>query len=171
MFRIKQADGLDAPKIVALLNTAYRGEESKKGWTSEADLLLGEVRTDVESVNRILADAASVILKCVTETEEIIGCVHLKKIQDHLYLGMLSVMPTLQGKGIGKMFLSRAEEYAVEVGCTAIQIQVISVRTELNDWYTRHGFVPTGERFPFAEDEKFGRKTQPLEFMVMQKKL
>jgi hypothetical protein len=34
------------------------------------------------------------------------------------------------------------------------------VRTELIDWYKRHGYADTGERKPFAEDEVSGKHLQ-----------
>ncbi|MGE3345772.1 MAG: GNAT family N-acetyltransferase, partial [Vicinamibacterales bacterium] len=39
----------DAPAVVALVESAYRGEASRAGWTTEADLLDGQ-RTDTASV-------------------------------------------------------------------------------------------------------------------------
>lgn len=168
MLSILTATLEDIPALLALLNSAYRGEESRKGWTTEADLLDGNIRTDVETLERLLSEPEGVILKC-TGNDQIVGCVHLKKNGERLYLGMLSVSPSEQGRGIGKMFLKRAEEHAREVGCTKIYMQVISIRTELNNWYVRHGYVATGERFPFDVDEKYGVQTQPLEFMILEK--
>ena len=43
--QIKIAIQADIPSIVALLNSAYRGESSMKGWTTEAHLIGGNVRT------------------------------------------------------------------------------------------------------------------------------
>ena len=169
--KIFPANLKDVPALKKLLDSAYRGEESKKGWTTEADLLSGEVRTDEATLSKIIAEENSVILKYEGDANQILGCVHLKKNGDRLYLGMLSVSPTQQGKGIGKMFLKKAEEHALEIGCSKIYMQVISVRKELNDWYMRHGFAPTGERFPFDVDEKYGVQAQPLEFMILEKEV
>ena len=171
MLKISPAKKADIPALVALLNSAYRGEHSKKGWTSEADLLKGDIRTDEKSLEDIFADPDSTIYICTENDGHIIGCVHLKKNGKRLYLGMLSVSPTKQGKGIGKMFLRQAETHARSVGCDKIYMQVISVRDELNDWYKRHGYVPTGERLPFDVDEKYGVKTRPFEFMIMEKEI
>lgn len=171
MLKITTATPADIPALVALLNSAYRGEESKKGWTTEADLLAGDIRTDEATIAQQIADPHSDMLKCEDETGQILGCVYLKKNDDRLYLGMLSVQPGQQGRGIGKMFLRKAEEYAGEVGCAKIYMQVITARTELNEWYLRHGYAPTGERFPFNVDIRYGKPTQELEFMVLEKTL
>ena len=39
----------DVPQLVSLVNSAYRGDESRAGWTTEAELLAGQ-RTDPESL-------------------------------------------------------------------------------------------------------------------------
>jgi hypothetical protein len=43
----------DVDSLVKLVNGAYRGEGSKKGWTTEADLLDG-VRTDAAALTGIM---------------------------------------------------------------------------------------------------------------------
>lgn len=166
---LSTATTADIPALETLLNRAYRGEESKQGWTTEADLLEGDIRTDTASLQEIIDDANSVIVTYSESEDEILGCVHLKKNGNRLYLGMLSVSPTQQGKGIGKILLRHADQHARKVGCSKIYMQVISVRKELNDWYKRHGYSPTGERLPFEVDEKYGVKTQPFDFIILEK--
>jgi GNAT superfamily N-acetyltransferase len=82
---------------------------------------------------------------------------------------MLTVNPELQGWGIGKRLLSAAEAHARQVGCIAITMTVISVRSELIAWYERHGYRATGETEPFPTDPAFGLPKQPLHFIVMEK--
>jgi len=159
----------DAAAITALLNSAYRGESSKQGWTTEAHLIAGDVRTKQTAVKEVIQQPASVILKYTNEQEEVTGCVNLQQHGDKIYLGMLSVSPQLQGAGIGKQLLKAAEEYALQVDCKAVYMTVISVRTELINWYERFGYKDTGERKPFIEDGESGTHLQPLEFMVMEK--
>jgi len=91
----------DIPQLNSLVNSAYRGESAKKGWTHEADLIAGELRTDENVLKGMLTNPNAVILK-YTQDGKIIGCVYLEKQQDHLYLGMLSVSPDVQARGIGK---------------------------------------------------------------------
>jgi predicted N-acetyltransferase YhbS len=160
----------DAPVLSALVNSAYRGNSSKKGWTTEAGLLDG-IRTDETTLIKIMADPHSVILKCSDEKERLVGCVYLQKRQAKLYLGMLTVAPELQAKGIGKQLLAAAENHAKQTGCNGITMTVISVRKELIDWYVRHGYHPTGETQPFPTNQALGQPRQPLEFMVMEKNL
>lgn len=160
----------DIPELTMLVNSAYRGDASRKGWTTEADLLDGELRTDEPSLSQLLKNPDAVMLKFVSG-DHITGCVYLEKQANALYLGMLSVSPISQAQGIGKQLLSAAEEYARQQGCDCIAMTVISLRTELIDWYERHGYKRNGATKPFPEDKRFGKARQPLQFFVLEKKL
>ena len=133
--------------------------------------LLGDVRADENIIRDVLEQTGSVILIYKDDEQNITGCVNLQKHDAKVYLGMFSVSPQLQGGGIGKQLLQAAEEFALDVNCTAIYMSVISVRTELINWYKRHGYVETGERKPFVEDGLTGKHLQPLEFMTLEKTL
>jgi ribosomal protein S18 acetylase RimI-like enzyme len=160
----------DAPELNSLVNSAYRGDSSRQGWTTEADLLDG-TRIDANGIAELIKTQGTTLLKYVDE-DKILGCVELKKSEGKLYLGMLTVRPNLQGKGIGKALLNAAEVEAKNQTCSSIYMTVISVRKELIDWYIRHGYQLTGERKPFAfTDPRFGQPKMKLEFVVMEKKL
>lgn len=167
---ISKANTEDIPALVVLVNSAYRGEGSKAGWTTEADLL-GGIRVDENSLAEMINKNDSVILKCINEDNQIIACVYLQKQQQKLYLGMLTVLPQLQTAGIGKALLKESENYALSINCSAMVMTVISVRKELIEWYERRGYINTGETKPFPTDPAFGIAKQPLEFIVMEKKL
>lgn len=160
----------DAPALDRLVNSAYRGDSSRQGWTTEADLLDG-TRTDAAAIAELIQTEGTTLLKYV-EGNEILGCVELRNQNGKLYLGMLTVKPHLQGKGIGKELLKAAEEEARKQTCSAIYMTVISVRKELIEWYVRHGYQLTGEKKPFAfNDPRFGQPKMKLEFFVLEKKL
>jgi ribosomal protein S18 acetylase RimI-like enzyme len=160
----------DAPALDKLVNSAYRGDSSRKGWTTEADLLDG-TRTDAAAIAELIQSPGTTLLKYV-EDNEILGCVELRYQDGKLYLGMLTVRPHLQGKGIGKELLKAAEVEAKKQKCSSIFMTVISVRKELIDWYLRHGYQLTGERKPFAfNDPRFGQPKMKLEFVGMEKKI
>jgi ribosomal protein S18 acetylase RimI-like enzyme len=159
----------DLTAITALLNSAYRGESSKEGWTHEEHLIDGSVRTNEDILKKVIDQQDSILLKYTNQQQIITGCVNLQLHADRLYLGMLAVSPKLQGGGIGKQLLNAAEEYAEQLHCSSIYMTVISVRSELIDWYKRHGYKDTGQRTPFKEDSLTGKHLQPLEFMVMEK--
>lgn len=161
----------DAPELVKLVNSAYRGEASRKGWTHEADLIGGTIRIDETSIIQTIQEPSSVIVKCVNNEKQIVGCVHLEKQDEQLYLGMLSVNPEMQAHGIGRKLLQAAEQYAKDVNCNSIIMTVISVRSELIAWYNRNGYRETGIRKPFPNDPRFGTPVRPLEFVVLEKSL
>lgn len=158
----------DTYAITQLLNSAYRGNISKKGWTTEADLIAGEIRTNVGEIEQLILQTESVFLKYVLDNE-IIGCVNLQKHDNKIYLGMLSVKPDIQGGGIGKKLLQAADEYVQQNNCASVYMTVIDVRHELIDWYKRHGFEDTGKRKSFVEDGISGRHLQPLQFAYLEK--
>ena len=160
----------DIPSLVSLLNSAYRGTASRKGWTTEADMIAGELRTDEADMKGMMQQPDTVFLKYSNDKDEIEGCVFLQKRNGKLYLGMLSVNPSLQAKGIGKQLMAAAEDHARQQGCPAVFMRVISLRHELMAWYERKGYYKTGETQPF-EDSRFGTASLPFDFVVMQKDL
>src|ERR1700758_31566 len=123
---ITQATISDAAELTALVNSAYRGTSSQQGWTSEAHLLDG-IRIDESTMTEYLQTRDTVILKYVNDEGRIIACVYLEKFSNKkLYLGMLSVSPTLQAGGIGRLLLQEAEVWAKKMGCKTIFMTVIS---------------------------------------------
>lgn len=167
---ILEATISDAENIEKLVNSAYRGDSSKRGWTTEADLL-GGIRINTESVYALINDENSKIL-IFKNNNDLQGCVNITAKDSVLYLGMLTVDPELQNSGIGKKLLRYVEEYALNNSFTSIEMTVISQRTELIAWYERHGFQKTGEKRPFPmDDPKFGVPKTMLEFIVLDKKI
>jgi len=160
----------DVSALNKLINSAYRGESSKKGWTTEANILEGS-RTTEKELTEIIQDKKNTILK-FTENNQIIGCVLLIEKEHQLYLGMLTVSPELQNSGVGKKILQQAEIHASALGLSKIVMTVITVREELIAWYKRHGYVDTGAREPFPVSDVFSQTSnEPLEFMVLEKRI
>jgi ribosomal protein S18 acetylase RimI-like enzyme len=169
-FQISKADLSDVPALNRLVNSAYRGEESKKGWSTEADLLDG-TRIDEAALRDIMLRGDTTILK-YEEDANLVGCVELRKEGHKIYLGMLSVKPDIQGGGIGKKLMQASEVFAREQQCKSVFMTVISARQLLIDWYVRHGYHLTGERKPFImPDSRWGIPKQKLEFVVLEKTL
>src|SRR5438067_446049 len=153
MTEISLATEDDVPELNLLINSAYRGEASREGWTTEADFLEG-IRTDEESLKSIMNRTHTFFLK-FTEDEKILGSVFLEKRNEILYLGMLTVSPGWQSRGIGKLLMRAGEEKAKELDCQKIEMNVISLRKELISWYLRQGYIDTGKKRAFPVDEKF----------------
>ena len=167
---IVTATAADSKALSQLVNSAYRGESSRQGWTTEADLLDGQ-RTDEISLEKMIAQPGNTILVYRDAEKNLLGCVYLQQKQVTVYLGMLTVSPSLQGRGIGKELLAASELHARKAGCRSITMTVISIRHELIDWYKRHGYRETGETQPFPADPAFGLPRQALEFIVLEKEL
>lgn len=169
MNNITTATLADVPAILTLVNSAYRGKIARQGWTHESDIIDGDVRIDEASLITLITTAGKVVL-VYKEDDQLTGCVYLEKQGDNLYLGMLSVTPGLQDRGIGKLLLSASEKYALDNGCTTIIMTVISVRLKLIEWYKRRGYIDTGDRAPFPATG-FGTPIKPLEFITLTKSL
>ncbi|MFB4193854.1 GNAT family N-acetyltransferase [Streptomyces carpaticus] len=170
----------DVPALVSLVESAYRGEASRAGWTTEADLLDGQ-RTDPQGVLDTLRDPAGLVLTATRPgaAEPLLACCHLQYRPaadgpDAVYFGMFAVRPTAQGGGIGAAVLAHAEHTARTTWAAArMEMQVISARADLIAWYERRGYTRTGERTPFPYgDERFGIPRRPgLEFELLVKPL
>ena len=170
--RFRDARVADVAAIVALVESAYRGDASRAGWTTEADLLDGQ-RIDVIGVAEIVTRRGSRVL-IAKIAGEMLACCHLEKQGNACYFGMFSVKPTRQGGGVGKHMLAEAERVARdEWKCTTMEMTVISVRDELIAWYERRGYQRSGRYKPFPYgDERFGIPRRPdLRFEVLVKSL
>ena len=167
---IRFAQLSDVALLEKLVNSAYRGDSSRKGWTTEADLLDG-IRTNQEQLTQQISGIHSTMLIYEDANKQPIACVYLEDKATSLYLGMLTVRPDLQAAGIGKKLLQAAEEYANWLGKHAIQMTVISVRASLIAWYQRRGYQLTDKKEKFPTGTAFGIPKQPLEFVVLVKHL
>ena len=168
----RAATPADVPAIVALVESAYRGDSSRAGWTTEADLLDGQ-RTDAEGVLALIANPQGRVV-LAERAGALEACAHVERQGDACYFGMFSVRPTLQGGGIGNALLAECERIGrVEWGCRALRMTVIRVRTELIAWYERRGYRATGESKPFPYgDPRFGLpKRDDLDFIILSKPL
>jgi ribosomal protein S18 acetylase RimI-like enzyme len=161
----------NAQGIADLVNSGYRGDVSRAGWTTEAEYLEGK-RTDADEVRALIADPHSVVLLCL-QGGELVGSVHLQQQDDAAYLGMFVVKPSLQGQGIGKRFMTAAEAFvASEWRATRIQMTVITLRHELIAYYERRGYRRTGIFKPFPiEDKRSTALVDELKFEVLEKEL
>jgi ribosomal protein S18 acetylase RimI-like enzyme len=166
----RAATPADVPAVVALVESAYRGDSSRQGWTTEADLLDGR-RTGADDVLASINRAGSRIV--LTEVEgRLLACAHVAIEDGTGYFGMFSVEPGLQGSGIGKAVLAEAERIVREEWkLPAMRMTVIDVRDELIAFYERRGYRRTGiiKPFPYG-DARFGLpKRSDLRFEVLEK--
>jgi N-acetylglutamate synthase-like GNAT family acetyltransferase len=163
---VRRATVSELPELHALIESAYRGESAKTGWTHEADLLEGP-RTDFATLSAAVSDPEEILLT-FWDDNKIVGCVQITRKSSILaYLGLVTVNPNRQANGLGKVILQAAEEEArIRFSSQSIELSVVHKRTELIAYYTRRGYVRTGEerQFPIELDP-------PLRLVVLAKQL
>ena len=170
---IRDAVPADIPVLHALIESAYRGEASRAGWTTEADLLDGQ-RTDPDDLASILDDPEQALLTAWRDSA-LVGCVLIADRGEGTgYFGMLSISPTLQGAGLGRRMVEAAHAaLAARFGARQVRISVLPQRETLIAWYERLGYRRTGETLPFPYgNPRFGLPLRDdLYFIVMQRPL
>jgi GNAT superfamily N-acetyltransferase len=169
--QVRTATADDVNDIVALVESAYRGEDSQAGWTTEAELVGGQ-RTDAPAVAAAVAAPYTVIL-LGEDNGDLVSCAQLTRQADRVEFGMFCVRPGAQGGGLGRWMLARAEQVAADCSAATMEMLVIRQRDELIAWYERRGYQRTGETRPFPYgNERYGLpRRDDLEFVVLTKTL
>ncbi|KQW83789.1 GNAT family N-acetyltransferase [Brevundimonas sp. Root1279] len=169
----RDAGPADIPALHRLIESAYRGEVSRAGWTTEADLLGGQ-RTDPEDLAEVLADPKQGLLTA-WRGDALVGCIlYADRGEQTGYFGMLSVSPTLQGGGVGRQLVEAVHTLLAErFGARRSRISVFPQRDTLVSWYQRLGYADTGETLPFPYgNPRFGLPLRDdLYFIVMERAL
>jgi GNAT superfamily N-acetyltransferase len=164
----------DVPAVVALVESAYRGDASRAGWTTEADLLDGQ-RTDVDAVQAVVGSGSSQLLLARDGDGELISCCQLERRDGAVcYFGMFAVRPGRQGSGLGRAVLAEAERRARDDWqARTMEMTVIAQRRDLIAWYAKRGYAETTESVPFPYgNERFGLPLRDdLFFVVLRKPL
>lgn len=169
---IRPATAADIPALHALVESAFRGDSARNGWTHEADLLDGQ-RTDPAALAEAIADPNRTIL-IARDDGAMLGCVEVKRAgSGRSALGLLSVRPDSQAKGLGRRLVATAEDHArTQHGASRMEMTVIAARGELIAWYERLGYARTGETRPFPmDDARFGLPRVSLSFIVVERSI
>jgi ribosomal protein S18 acetylase RimI-like enzyme len=162
----------DAQDLVELIRSAYRGQSSRQGWTSEADLVGGD-RIDVQQVLEMI-EASNSIVPVLRDEGRIIACCHLERRGKGLaHFGAFAVSPPAQGIGLGRRLMGEAERLAVlTFGSKVLELTALAQQEKLIAWYERIGFSRTGETRPFPADPRHARPLRnDLYFVVLSKRL
>ena len=168
----RDATAADVPALVALVTSAYRGEVSKQGWTTEADILDGN-RIDPDVLRQDIARPRSRVVLAERQGT-LLACAHVCEDAGAGYFGMFSVRPDLQGSGIGKHLLAECERIVRDDWqLPTMRMTVIDIRDALIAFYERRGYRRTSiyKPFPYG-DARFGiPKRDDLRFEVLEKDL
>ena len=170
--RIRPARPVDADVLTALIRSAYRGDDSRAGWTSEADLVEGE-RINTDQVRAMITSAGSLML-VGEDADRIVGCCQVRNEGAGLaYFGTFAVSPQAQGAGLGRQLMTEAEHQAITAfGATRLEMTVLAPQDKLIAYYERRGFRPTGQTRPFPADPTYARPLRDgLYFVVLEKSL
>lgn len=170
LLTVTDADPSHAAAVSSLVNSAFRGESSRQGWTTEADLLGGQ-RTDPFMIEELILDSTKKLLVAFDKME-LVGCVSLEKAGIYGRLGMLTIAPARQTGGLGKLLVEEAEKWVRQNWyAMGMEMFVIRQRQELIDWYLRRGYELRPEKHPFPYgNDRFGLpKVHDLEFVVLRK--
>lgn len=168
---IRPATGGDVEGLVELVNSSYRGESSRRGWTTEADLLDGQ-RLDADLLAQELMTANCHIL-VMEATGLLVGCIRMERTSGIVVLSLITIRPSFQNRGLGRLLLKAAEDQAALWRAQYIEMSVIHLRTKLIDWYGRRGYTLTDVTRPFPYgDPRFGIPLrEDLHFVVLRKSL
>ncbi|KYK57349.1 putative acetyltransferase protein [Drechmeria coniospora] len=172
---IRAATTADAAAVLGLIRSAYRGESSRAGWTTEADLVADD-RIDEAGLLSKIEHPQGVIFVAHDDGGRLAGCCELVRLEkgDSAYFGLFAVDPTRQAGGIGRSILAHAEGEAKAVwGVGRIELRVIWTRSELIDWYVRRGYLDTGRTEPFPYEDLVNGKAlrNDLHFAILEKVL
>lgn len=166
----RHATSNDTAVLTSLINRSYRGDSSRAGWTTEADLLSGK-RIDEAGLIRLLNDPESLILIAHSE-DRVYATIHAHHENKSVHFGLFAVEPSLQGGGIGKKLLAYGESEAIRKwGVSTAIMEVITHRHELIAYYERRGYMRTGEKIPFPPSYLWSSNIQNLELMRLSKLL
>jgi GNAT superfamily N-acetyltransferase len=166
---MRLAGASDAPAIAALVESAYRGDESRRGWTTE-ESLFPDSRTNVNEIAGFLADPDTRFV-LAHQGADMVGCAMIRNEHGAGYFGLFAVKPNLQGAGLGKSILNYAEQQAREIwNCREMAMTVINIREELVAFYLRRGYRQTATK-PFPFDKEPGARRKDFHFLVLTKPL
>jgi len=151
---IRAAGEGDVPAIVALVNAAFAVERA----------FVDRDRTQADEIAAMMRKGTFLV---VDDREGLLAGMYLERRGARAYLGMLSIRPLQQGRGLGRAMMAAAEAYVRAWGCAAIDIRILNLRTELPPFYLALGFVQTG--VTDVVDDPQSRK--PYHFILMTKGL
>jgi ribosomal protein S18 acetylase RimI-like enzyme len=156
--RIRSAGEDDVDALTRLINAAFFVEAP----------FIGGDRIDAAGVRAYMAKGKFLLAELVAENSAAFaGCVFCELHADRGYIGLLSVAPAKQGQGLGRLLMSHAENYFRNENCQAVDLRIVSARTELPSFYRHLGYAETGTA-PFPPDVQ---TKVPCHFILMSKAL
>jgi ribosomal protein S18 acetylase RimI-like enzyme len=153
-YRIRLAEPADTDALVRLINAAFIVEKV---------VIEGE-RINSDKVRALFETGEFLLLHDATR---FLGCVYVEVKGKRGYVGLLGVEPGRQRSGLGRRLMTAAEDYFRKAGCEAVDLRILSARTELPAFYERLAYVATGTA-PIPDSIPL---KAPSHFIVMSKVL
>ena len=131
---------------------------------AERPFIEGE-RINADGVRELLAKGTFLLAE---QNGVLVACVFVNPQGECAHLGLVSVDPAMQGKGLGSQLMTAVEVYCQAAGYREMELRFINHRAELARFYRRMGYAETGvtELLP---DHK--RIKVPFHFVQMCKRL
>jgi ribosomal protein S18 acetylase RimI-like enzyme len=129
---VRRATPADAPALAALVNAAYAVEH----------VFVDGDRTSAGEIAELTAgDGVFLVLE---HDGGLAAAVFVRSEQQHASIGMLSVLPALQGLGLGTRLVRIAEAMGEAMGATTVGLRIVNLREELARWYRSLGYCEVG---------------------------
>jgi ribosomal protein S18 acetylase RimI-like enzyme len=124
------ADPFDWPALLALISRAFASMEGRIDPPS--------------SLHRLTPQGLATSGEVWVMGQPAIACMVLKPMDGALYLGKLAVEPALQGRGLGRQMVARAEDRAREMGFDRLELETRVELVENHRFYLAFGFSEVG---------------------------
>ena len=143
--QVRAATVADIPAILAVTRAAYAVHGERLQPPSSA------LREEPEAVARYFANGGVFVAE---QDATIVGAVRYEARETYVYLGRLAVLPTWQGRGIGRRLVEAVEAWALLLGLDEVRLGVRLELQENRNLYLHLGFAEDGHA-PFAYDPRF----------------
>jgi len=130
-WHIRTATGSDASAMSACVDAAYRHYKKRMKQTPGPML---------DDYNVVAARAGSFVAE---RAGEIVGVLVLIAGSNRILLDNIAVQPSLQGTGLGKALLQKADDYARAQGYSSLTLYTHELMYENIAMYLRTGFIET----------------------------
>jgi GNAT superfamily N-acetyltransferase len=128
---IRIASDADRDAMVSVINDAFAIETFFEG-----------PRTNIDQLSRMMQKG--IFLITCDPVERIVASVYVELRKPCGYIGMLSIAPRHQRRGLGRRMVYAAEDFCRNQGCDGMKLTILSRRPELLPFYEKLGYRETG---------------------------